>query len=99
MRKTAATSETPVGDMLKQMIRDGIKGGGWSSRTIAAEMRRIGHPGWKDETPWALSRPDSRQITVDEATALLGIFGGKARQVITRVEELTQMIAQQKPGR
>lgn len=98
-RSIHASSDTPIGDMLKGMIRDGIKDGGWSSRTIAAEMRRVGHPGWKDETPWALSRPDSRQFTVDEAASLLAIFGGKAKQVITRVEELTQMIAQQKYGR
>jgi hypothetical protein len=93
-RSIASKAEsTPINDLLKDMLRSGIRDEGWTAATIAGHMRRLGHAGWDDKTPHAMLVPGARQFTVDEASALLAIFGGKARAVTAQVNELISMIA------
>ena len=84
---------TTISDEVKELVRRQIKSG-WTAERIAYEMQMLGHKGMTSSNLHSITRQNGRAYTVDEAAALLAIFGGRARAVTAEIERLTAMITE-----
>jgi hypothetical protein len=85
-------ANTEVADEIRDILRHALKEGGWTSARIASDMQILGQKGWNESTVFTTANGKRQTLNIDEALALLAVFGGRSRLIIQKVEALTEKI-------